>query len=53
MKPPEQILGYRDLMKMDPTVWKNSICNELVRLSQGWKAHAGTDTNRSIFHKDK
>ena len=30
-------LGYRDLVKMDLPVWKNSMCNELGRLYQGWK----------------
>ena len=38
------ILGYRDLVKRDPPVWTNSMCNELGCLPQGWKAHAGTDT---------
>ena len=32
-----KILGYRDLVKMDAPVWKNSMCNELGSLSQGWK----------------
>ena len=27
--------------------------NELGRLSQGWKSHAGTDKIELIFHKDK
>ena len=48
-----KILGYRDSVKMDPPVWKNSMCNELGRLCQGWKSHAGTDTIEFIFHKDK
>ena len=48
-----KILGYRDLVKMDAPVWTNSMCNELGRLSQGWKTHAGTDTIEFIFHKDK
>ena len=26
-----QILGYRDLVKMDAPVWKNSMCKELGR----------------------
>ena len=38
---------------MDPPVLANSMCNELGRLSQGWKAHAGTDTIEFIFHKYK
>ena len=38
---------------MDPPVWTNSMCNELGRIYQGWKAHAGTDTIVFIFHKDK
>ena len=38
-----KILGYRDLVNMDTPVWTNSMFNELVRLSQGWK-NAGTDT---------
>ena len=48
-----KILGYRDLVKMDPPVWTNSMCNKLGRLSQGWKSHAGTDTIKFILHKDK
>ena len=48
-----RILGYRDLVKIDSPVWTNLMCNELGRLSQGWKAHAGNDTIGSIFHKDK
>ena len=32
-----KILRYRDLVKMDAPVWKNSMCNKLGRLSQGWK----------------
>ena len=38
---------------MDVPVWKNSMCNKLGRLSQGWNSHAGTDTITFIFHKDK
>ena len=38
------ILGYIDLVKIDSPVWKNYMCNELGRLSQGWKEYAGTDT---------
>ena len=48
-----KILGYRDIVKMDLPVWKNSMCNKLGRLSQGWKANAGTDTIELIFNKDK
>ena len=48
-----KILGYRDLVKSDPLVWTNSICNELGHLSQGWKAHSGTVTIDFIFHKGK
>ena len=48
----EKILGYRDLVKRDPPVWTNSMSNELGPLSQGWKAHAGTDTIEFIFHKE-
>ena len=48
-----KILEYRDLVNMDASVWANSMCNELGRLSQGWKEHAGTDTIELIFHKDK
>ena len=47
------ILGYRYLVKRDPQVWTNSMCNELGRLSQGCKARAGTDAIEFIFHKDK
>ena len=36
-KTTETILGYRDLFNMDAPVWANSMCNELGRLSQGWK----------------
>ena len=38
---------------MDAPVWKNSMCNELGRMYQGCKTHAGTDTIEFIFHKDK
>ena len=48
-----KILGYRYLVKMDAPVCTDSMCNELGRLSQGWKAHAGTDTINYISHKDK
>ena len=48
-----KILEYRDLVKMDAPVWKNSMCNELGRMYQGCKTHAGTDTIEFIFHKDK
>ena len=43
----------RDLVKRDPPVWTNSMCNELGRVSQVWNAHAGTDTIKFIFHKYK
>ena len=46
-------LGYRDLLNMDEPVWTNSMCNNLGRLSQGWKKHAGTNTMEFILHKDK
>ena len=48
-----KILGYRDLVKMDAPVWKNSMCNELGHISQVWKAYVGTDTIEFILHKDK
>ena len=48
-----KILVHRDLVKMDEPVWTNSICNDLDRLYQGWKDHAGTDTIEFIFYKDK
>ena len=48
-----KILGYRDLVKMYAPVWKSSMCNELGRLSQGWKEHALTDTIEFILHQDK
>ena len=38
---------------MDAPVWKNSMCNKLGRLHQGWKARVGTDTIELIFHKYK
>ena len=38
---------------MDAPVWKNSMYNELGRLSQVWKAHAETDTIEFVFHRDK
>ena len=48
-----KILGYRGLVKMDPPVWTNSMCKKLVRMSQGWKSHAGTDKIELILHKNK
>ena len=42
-----------DQVKKDSPVWKNSIFNELGRLLQGCKTHAGTDTIEFIIHKDK
>ena len=48
-----KILGYRDPVKKDAPVWKKSMCNELGRLSQGWKTHSGTDTIEFIYHKNK
>ena len=48
-----KILGYRDLIKMDALLWKNSMCNELGRLSQGSKKYARTETIQFIFHKYK
>ena len=47
------ILGYRNLVKMDAPLWINSMCNKFGRLSQGWKAHTGTDTIKFIFHDKK
>ena len=38
---------------MDAPVLTNSMCNELGRLSQGWKKYAVTDTIQFIFHKEK
>ena len=38
---------------MDAPVWTNSMCKELGRPYEGWKAHVGTDTIEFIFHKDK
>ena len=38
---------------MDAPVWTNSMYNELGRLSQGWKAHAGNYTIEFISHKYK
>ena len=48
-----KILGYRDLVKIDAPVWTHYMCNELGRLSQGWKSHAGTDIIKFISHKEK
>ena len=48
-----KILGYRDVVKIDLSVWTNYMCNKLGCLSQGWKAHSGTDTIKFICHKDK
>ena len=48
-----KILGYKDLVKMDPPVWINSMCNELGSLYQAWKSHYGTDTIIYIFHEEK
>ena len=36
-----KILGYIDLVNIDKPVWKNSMCNELVSLYQGWKNMRG------------
>ena len=38
---------------MDAPVWKNSMCNKLARLSQGWKEHTRTDIIEFIFQSDK
>ena len=38
---------------MDAPEWKNSMCNELGCLYQGWKAQAGTDKIEFISHKYK
>ena len=32
-----KILEYIYLVKMDPPVWKNYMCNKLGRLPQDWK----------------
>ena len=48
-----KILGYREIVKMDAPLWKNSMCNKLGRLYQVWREHVGTDTIKFIFHKDK
>ena len=48
-----EILGYRELVKRDPSVWTNSVRNEIGRLYQGWKERVGTNTIKFIFHKDK
>ena len=45
--------GCRELVKIDEPVWKNSICNELGRLSQGCQTHAVTGTIYFILHRDK
>ena len=37
---------------MGAPVWKNYMCNGLIRLSEGWKSHVGTDTIEFIFHKE-
>ena len=38
---------------MDEPVWKNSMCNELGHLSQGWKKHTGNDKIYLILQKEK
>ena len=48
-----KILRYRYPVNMDAPVWTNSMCNELDRLYQVWKRHAGNDIVEFIFHKDK
>ena len=39
--------------KIYEPVWKNSMCNESIRLSQGRKTHSGTDTIEIILHREK
>ena len=41
------MLGFRDLVNMDETVWTFPMCNELEHLFQGWIKHAGT--NKVLF----
>ena len=41
------------MAKMDAPEWTNSMCKNIVRLSQGWGKNAGTYKIESIFHKDK
>ena len=49
-----KILGYRDPVKMDAQVWTNSVCNELDRLSQGWKnMREQTQYNSSPTRKNR
>ena len=48
-----KFLGYRDMVKMDASVWTNSMCNELIRLYQGSGNHARKDTIEFIIHKEK
>ena len=48
-----KILGHGDLVKIDAPVWKNYVCNEIGRLSQGCKSNVGNDTIKFIFHKYK
>ena len=48
-----KILGYRGVVKRDPPIQKNSMCNKLGCLSQDFKAHDGNYTIEFIFHKVK
>ena len=47
-----RLLGYWDTIKNYAPVWDKSMSNELVRLSQGWKEHAGIDTMEFILHQE-
>ena len=38
---------------MDEPVWTNSMCNELGRMSQGWKKYSVINTLELILNKDK
>ena len=34
------VMGYKDLLKIDEQAWTKLMCNEIGRLSQEWKTHA-------------
>ena len=47
-----KVLGYRDPVNKDATVWKKLMYNELVHLSQARKSHSITGTIEFIFYKE-
>ena len=47
------VLVYRDLVKIDETIWTTPMYNELSRLFQRSKTHAGTYQIEFILHRYK